>query len=332
MKQLPLLSALLIASLAVPAALAQHGELLVAQKGDRSLAIVDPADGKVIADVAENGTTGHEVAALPGDMAAVPIYGNSGVGAPGTDGNNILFINLATHKVVGDLKFSHGIRPHCPQYDPRDGKLYVTTELDQDVTVIDPKTFKIVGTVPTGQPQSHMLILSHDGTRGYTANVGPGTVSALDLKTRKLIKVIPVSGETQRIAISPDDRWVFTADQKQPRMAVIDTRLLKVVKWVPLDGFGYGSAVTKDGHWLLMPIPAKNLIDVVDLRTMKVTHHVELGDGTDPQEVLVAPDGHAYVSCPRSHNVAQIDLSNWTVSRRIPTGRGTDGLSWSRGE
>ena len=52
--------------------------------------------------------------------------------------------------------------------------LYVTTELDKTVSIIDPKTLKIVGSVPTGQEQSHMLVLSRDGSRGYTANVGPG--------------------------------------------------------------------------------------------------------------------------------------------------------------
>jgi len=333
MKQLPFLSALLIASLAVPAALAQHGELLVAQKGDRSIAIVDPVAGKVVADVPEDGITGHEVAGSPeGRMAVVPIYGNTAVGNAGSDGDNIVFIDLKTRKIVGNLKFSHGVRPHCPRFNPKDGLLYVTTELDHTVTVINPRTFKIVGTIPTGQPESHMLILSHDGTRGYTANVGAGTVSVLDLKARKLIKVIPISGETQRIAISNDDRWVFTADQKQPRMAVIDTHALKVVNWVPLDGLGYGSAVTRDGRWLLMPIPKKDVIDVVNLKTLKVEHRVELGAGSSPQEVLVAPDGHAYVSCPRGHNVTQIDLANWTVSRRIATGRGPDGLSWARGE
>ena len=59
--------------------------------------------------------------------------------------------------------------------------LYVTTELDKAVTVIDPKTLKIVGQIPTGQEQSHMLVLTHDGKHGYTANVGPGTVSVLDM-------------------------------------------------------------------------------------------------------------------------------------------------------
>ena len=51
--------------------------LLVANKGDRSLGIVDPQSGRQVATVAEGGTTGHEVAASPdGHIAYVPIYGN----------------------------------------------------------------------------------------------------------------------------------------------------------------------------------------------------------------------------------------------------------------
>ena len=213
----------------VGTAQAQTGRLLVAQKGDRSLAIVDPVAGKVIADVPENGTTGHEVAAsADGRLAFVPIYGNSGVGKPGTDGKNIVVVDVATSKVVGNIQFDHGVRPHCAVIGPKDGMLYVTTELDKAVTIIDPKTLKIVGAIPTGQAESHMLALSHDGLRGYTANVGPGTVSVLDVKARKTLAIIPVSGNVQRIAISNDDRWVFTADQTEPRMAVIDTATNKV--------------------------------------------------------------------------------------------------------
>ena len=75
----------LVLSAAVPVAFAQHGRLLVAQKGDTSLAIVDPIAGAVITSVDEGGITGHEVAGSPdGKLAIVPIYGNSGVGAPGT--------------------------------------------------------------------------------------------------------------------------------------------------------------------------------------------------------------------------------------------------------
>ena len=317
-------------SFTASAALAQQPRLLVDQKGDHSLAIVDPVAGKVIADVDEGGITGHEVAGSPdGKLAFVPIYGNSGVGKPGTDGTKIIVIDIAAHKVVGQIDFDHGVRPHCAVFGPKDGLLYVTTELNKAITVIDPKTLKILGSIPTGQPESHMFTISHDGLRGYTANVGPGTVSVLDIKARKTLAVIPVSGNTQRIAISNDDRWVFTADQTAPRMAVIDTASNKVSTWVKLDGTGYGSAPTNDGRWLLMAIPDKNAVDVIDLKTMTLARSVPVGNS--PQEVLVRPDGKAaYVSCIGSNEVAEISLSTWKVTRTIATGKGTDGLGWAR--
>jgi DNA-binding beta-propeller fold protein YncE len=316
--------------LSVGAASAQTGRLLVAQKGDRSLAIVDPVAGTVIASVAENGTTGHEVAGSPdGRLAFVPIYGNSGVGKPGTDGNNIVVVDVAAQKLVGNIQFDHGVRPHCAVFGPKDGMLYVTTELDHAVTIIDPKTLRIVGKIPTGQAESHMLALSHDGRRGYTANVGPGSVSVLDLKARKTFAVIPVSGSVQRIAISNDDHWVFTADQTAPRMAVIDTATDKLTKWVKIDGLGYGSAPTTDGRWLLVALPDENKVDVIDLKTMTLARAVDVGKS--PQEVLVRPDGKvAYVSCDGSNEVAEIDLAMWTVNRTIKTGNVTDGLGWAK--
>src|SRR5262245_1979992 len=70
------------------------GMLLVAYKGDRTLSIIDPDSGKQMAAVPENGVTGHEViASSDGKTAYVPIYGDSGVGKPGTDGRNMAVID-----------------------------------------------------------------------------------------------------------------------------------------------------------------------------------------------------------------------------------------------
>lgn len=308
---------------------AQNPQLLVAVKGELSLAIVDPVEGKVVASVPEGGITGHEVAASPdGTLAFVPIYGNSGVGKPGTDGSNIDVINFTSRKVVGNIAFDHGVRPHCAVFGPKDGLLYVTTELDHSVAIIDPKTLKIVGAIPTGQAESHMLALSHDGRRGYTANVGPGTVSVLDVQARKVLKIIPISGMTQRISISNDDKWVFTADFTQPRIAVIDTATDTVAKWIPVDARGYGSAPTRDGRWLLMTLPEKNSIAVIDLTSLTVVRTIETPP--DPEEVLVQPDGKmAWVSFPDSNQVAEIDLATWKVTKTITTGKSSDGLAWA---
>jgi DNA-binding beta-propeller fold protein YncE len=307
--------------------------LLVVNQGDSTTSLIDAATGKLLAAVPDNtpGVHGHEVAAsADGRFAFVPIYGSTGVGKPGIDGHEMLVIDIAARKVVGHVDFGHGVRPHMPLLDPASGKLYVTTEIDSSVSIIDPKTWKIVGAIPTGQKESHMLALSHDGSRGYTANVGPGTVSVLDMKARKTLGVIPVSaGSVQRISISTDDKLVFTSDVAQPRLAVIDTATQKVKTWVPLPSQGYGTAVTPDGRWLLVCIPAKDEVAVVDLKTMQVARTIAVAK--DPQEIIIRPDARvAYVSCENSNQVAAIDLLEWKVDKLIDAGSRADGLAWAR--
>jgi YVTN family beta-propeller protein len=304
--------------------------LLVANQGDRSLSIIDPATAKQIAAVPVGGITGHEVAtSADGREAFVPIYGNSGVAKPGTDGTSMSVIDLASQKVIGTVDFGHGIRPHCPIYDPVSKLLYVTTEIDKTITIIDPKTLQIVGTIPTGEEYSHMLVISHDGKRGYTANVKPGTVSVLDMKARKTLTVIPISASTQRISISKDDRMVFTSDQTKPQLAVIDTATDAVKTWVPLAAPGYGTGATLDGRWLLVTMPKANQVAVVDLTTLKVAKTIDVPSA--PQEILMRPDGKvAYVSCNVKNQIAVIDLSNWTVQTLIDAGKTADGLAWAK--
>ncbi len=314
---------------------AQKGEttrpiLLVANQGSHDLSLIDVSAGKQVVTVPVEGITGHEVAASPdGKMAYVPIYGNAGVGRAGTDGEKMSVIDLGSRKVVHTIDFGHGVRPHCAVYDRNSGMLYVTTELDKSVTIIDPKTLKIVGSIPTGQEQSHMLALTRDGSRGYTANVGPGTVSVLDMKARKTLAIIPISKSTQRIAVSRDDSMVFTADQEKPQLAVIDTATNKVKTWVALSAVGYGTAPTLDGRWLLVAMRTSKQVAVVDLKTMKVMKTIDVPDG--PAEILVAPDGKtAYVACNYKNQVAVVDLGEWKVSRVIDAGTTADGLAWAQ--
>jgi YVTN family beta-propeller protein len=303
--------------------------LLVANKGDRALGIVDADAGKQVASVAEGGNTGHEVIASPdGRTAYVPIYGDSGVGKPGSDGNNLVVIDIASRKVIGNIDFGHGVRPHCPLFGPKDGLLYVTTELDNSITVIDPHSLKIIGTIPTGRSESHMLALTHDGRYGYTTNVGSGTISVLDMAARKTIDVIPVAPVIQRISLSVDDRMAFTSDQSKPQLAVLDTSARKVKSWVPLAAPGYGTAATPDGLWLVIAMPAARQVAVLNLKSMKIEHTIDVPAA--PQEVVIRPDGAvAYVSCDASHKVAEIRTSDWSVARLIDAGAGADGLAWA---
>ena len=319
-------SSLLLGSAAPPAT---HGYVVIANKGEYTLGIIDPVAGKQIAVIHESGITGHEVAASPdGELAFVPIYGDSGVGMPGSDGSTMDVIDLTTQAIVHTIDFGRGERPHCAVFGPKDGLLYVTTELSDSVTIVDPHSFKVIGSIPTGQPESHMLAISPDGTRGYTANVGPGTVSVLDMVSRKTITVIPVTAHIQRISASRSGGLIFTSDTEKPRLAVISAETNKVDRWIDLPGHGYGSASTPSGKMLLIAVPDANCVAVIDLATMQVVRKVAVPPA--PQEVLIQPDGAAaYASCDHKNQVAQINLSDWSV-KLIDAGRAADGLAWSQ--
>ncbi|GIU77986.1 MAG: hypothetical protein KatS3mg005_1224 [Bryobacteraceae bacterium] len=319
--------------LSVLAAAAQtrvSGFLLVANKGDRSLGIIDAAAGRMVASVPVNGVTGHEVIASPdGRRAFVPIFGDSGVGRPGTDGRTIAVIDIPTRSLVAEIDLGRGLRPHCPLFGPKDGLLYVTTEIENTVTVIDPATLKVIGAIPTGAAESHMLAISPDNRRAYTANVGPGSVSVLDLPERKLITVIPVAERVQRISISPDGKNVFTSDQRTPRLAVIDTTTNRLSGWIPLPATGYGTAPTPDGRMLVVAMPRANQVAVVDLRKRSVAHVIDVPP--TPQMALMRPDGKmVYVSCDRSGQIAAIRTSDWKLETVIAAGKDADGLAWAK--
>lgn len=308
---------------------AADGLLLVANKGDQTLGLIDPVAGRMIATAPEEGVTGHEVAASPdGRFAYVPIFGNSGVGQPGTDGQLIRVIDLKERRIAATVDFGKGMRPHCVVVGAQSGLLYVTTELENSVTVVDPRSLKVVGTLPTGQAESHMLAVTRDERRGYTANVGPGTVSVLDLEERKVLAIIPISKTTQRISLSADDRWVFTSDQTKPQLAVIDTKTNGIARWLPLPGIGYGTAPTPDGRWLVVALNRANKVAIVDLTKWEVAHVLEVPRA--PQFSLVRPDGaEAYVSCDASKQIVVIDTKAWKVTKRIDAGPGADGLAWA---
>ena len=301
-------------------------QLLVVNQLDHSVSFIDPATTRAAA-YAEHAVTGHEIAVTPdGRTAFVPIYGDSGVGKRGTDGSTLQVIDVASRTLIHTIDFGHGVRPHCAVYDRRRNLLYVTTELDQAIAIIDPQSFAVVGRIPTGQAESHMVALSHDGRFGYTANVGPGTVSVLDLGTRRTIAVIPVSSNIQRIAVSTDDRFVYTADQTSPRMAVIDTRSNAVTASITVPAIAYGTALTPDGRFLLAAMRTPGAVALIDVKTNKYIRSIETG-GT-PTEILIGPDGKmAYVSC--GGNVVVIDLETMQTGRALKAGSGADGMAWA---
>ena len=147
---------------------AQAATLLVVNKEDATLAIVDPASGKVLGTV-PTGEGPHEVA-TDGKIAIVCNYGAQ------TPGSTLSIIDLSAQKELKRLQLPVQ-RPHGIQV--LDSKAYFTAELNKVVARYDIATGALDWFMGTGQEITHMLVVNKDASAIYTANIMSDSVTAL---------------------------------------------------------------------------------------------------------------------------------------------------------
>src|SRR5277367_6160322 len=106
--------------------------LLVLNKAENSLAIVDPTTQKVVVRI-PTGEGPHEIAASSdGKLAVVTNYGAK------TPGHSLSVIDLITQKEIHRVDLGPLGRPHGILF--ADGKFYFTAELNKLIARYDPAT------------------------------------------------------------------------------------------------------------------------------------------------------------------------------------------------
>src|SRR2546430_9866380 len=94
------------------------GYAFIDNQYEHTAVLVDLSSKQPVARV-EVGVNGHEVVVdAAHHFGYVPIYGNSGVGKPGTDGDRVDIIDLKDRKLAGSIPLGKPVRPHCARFGP----------------------------------------------------------------------------------------------------------------------------------------------------------------------------------------------------------------------
>ena len=192
--------------------------LLVLEKNDKSLAIVDPSTLKVVGRVPA-GEDPHEVVASDdGKFAYISNYG-----AFQAPQHTISIADLSTQKPMPAFDLGALRAPHGLEFV--NGKVYFTAEGSKVIGRYDPATRLLDWTLGIGQNRTHMLVVSKDESRIFTANVNSDTISILDRDNNGdasgwIETSISVGKGPEGFDVSPDGKELWAANSHGPQHAL----------------------------------------------------------------------------------------------------------------
>ena len=294
--------------------------LLVLNKTDATLAIVDPNTGKVTGRI-PTGQGPHEVV-VDGRTAFVTNYGSGP--APG---NSLSVIDLLAQKErrfdVAPLVRPHGIAVAS-------GKVWFTAEGSKLIARFDPQANKLDALLGTGQNSTHMVELSRDGKEIYTANISSGSISIFTNPPAWTQTVVAVGKGPEGFDVSVDDLELWTANSQDGTVSIIDLKY-KQLK----ETFDVGTKrsnrlkLTLDRKLALISDLAANELVVLDVASRKVIKRIAIGKA--PEGILLDPSGkRAFIAVSGDNHVAILDLDKLIITGKLETGAGPDGMAWIR--
>ncbi|HJN50753.1 MAG: YncE family protein [Pseudomonadales bacterium] len=205
-------------------------------------------------------------------------------------GNDVTVIDVASNSIIGSIEV--GDRPHGIAAPRSQDILYIATEFDNGLTVIDPvkdvviKKHKIFGNRP------NEIDVTSDGRFVYLPILGHGVYEVFDTVEEKIVARIATNGFPHNVVISPDDRYAYLSPMDRGR--------------APAEAVAQGS----------FPTTLNEKIYVVDVSSHTVAATIPTGDA--PRPIAISPDGkRLYVNTDGLQGFLVLDLDRREQVARV---------------
>ena len=185
----------------------------------------------------------------------------------------------------------------------------------------------------TGQEGSHMLAISPDARHAWTVDLGSGTVTLVDLLTRRAPLSVAVGVEPEGIALAPDGETLWVSARGSDKAFALDPMNLEIRSELATGAFPLRLASRPQGDVAVTSDLADGGLTVIDLESAQPIRSIAVSGAEGAQErmqvtVIWSQDGERiYVAETGDDTIAEVDYASGRVLRRLEAGDGGDGLA-----
>lgn len=320
-------------------ALRAQAALIVLSKSDARASLVDITSGKVVATL-PTGDGPHEVAVSPDGFTAV--VGNYGAQTPGS---SLTVLDLRRRAVVRTIDLGQYRRPHGIVWLGDGRRVLVTVEQNRAVLEVDVAAGLVTRSIATDQNGTHMVALAPDGKTAYTANIGSGSVTRIDVESAQVVQTVITGKGPEALDVSPDGREVWAADRTLDYITVLGAATLDSLGSMPTLRFPNRLKFTLDGKRVLVSNATAGAITVYDVQKRALIKTIpipfdpskkraeavlgDMGNSAVPLGILLEPGGkRAWVATAALGEIVEIDLIELSITRTIHAGNNPDGMAY----
>lgn len=251
-------------------------------------------------------------------------------------GDDITVIDLATRKVIGDVRVGERVHGLCAPSDGR--RLFATVESENNLKVIDTTTDKVVETIPlTGTP--NQCASTPDGLYVGVPIRNRDAVDIVDTSKNKVVKVLAVQ-KPHNCYNAANNREMFVSSMGSHEIDVIDLNKLAYAARIPVGGIPRPYAVSKDGKRLYVALTDLHGFVVASIPEQKVVERKELPPAppascpleprTPTHGLELSPDGkELWVTSLADSGVYVYDIATKNISPEIHTGECPNWVAFS---
>src|SRR5262249_17248908 len=200
--------------------------------------------------------------------------------------------------VTGVIQVSR--HPHGLVASRDRSRLFVSSEEEDVLDVVDLRTSKVIHRVPLGRRPNN-LALTPDGRRVYVCIRGDAHAHILATASLKRVKSVPVGRAPHNLSCSPDGRWMIATSMDDNKLTAIDIKTETPAFEIPLPGQPRPLTIDANTRRLYVQLSDLHGFVVVDLAARKVIDTVLLPEAPPGAQPLIprtfshgigiAPDG-----------------------------------------
>jgi len=208
-------------------------------------------------------------------------------------------------------------------------RVYVPNHTSNTVSVIDPKTFKVIETWKTPRGPQHVVpswdlktLWVNDNEGNYLTPINPKTVT--------LGKSVYVH-DPYNLYFTPNGKYAIVMAEADRQLVFRDPHTMAIKKTVPVKCNGLNHADwSKDGSFFVATCEFSGGLILVDTAKMKVLQYAWLPTTYNmkpmPQDIKISPDGSTfYIADMMSNGVWTMPANHFGSFGFIPTGKAAHG-------